>query len=253
MIGKNETIERIAELLREAKKILLFTGAGVSVDAGIPDFRSPGGIWSRMDPQSLSTDSLYGSPREKMSFWETWRALYESCGNPQPDPTHLACAALERAGKVLGLLTQNIDGLHQTAGSCNVRELHGNMERCYCEDCDERISAQEVLKILKQTRKPPMCTCGGPLRPEVVVFGDPLDGCILTEADKWSRECDLCIVLGSSLTVYPAAQIPYQARQNGAKLLIVNRDPTQMDTLATFRTGLSLNDSFVPAVELLNL
>ncbi len=247
-----DVINQMTEMMRKANRILIFTGAGASVDSGIPDFRSPGGIWSTMDPESLSTDAFYGGPKGRALFWRTWRALYESCGNPKPNGTHLACAKLESMGKTLGLLTQNIDGLHQAAGFRNVRELHGNMQSCYCLKCKQTVTADEVLKVLKEGHPIPTCeSCGGPVRPDVVVFGDPLDSEILDTADQWAQTCDLCIVLGSSLTVYPAAAIPRMARQRGAELLIVNRDPTPMDYLATLRVGMSLKDSFVPAVEAL--
>lgn len=245
-------VNQMTELMARKNRILIFTGAGASVDSGIPDFRSPGGIWSKMDPESLSTDAFYGGKAGRALFWKTWRALYESCGDPKPNGTHLACAKLEQMGKTLGLLTQNIDGLHQAAGFKNVRELHGNMQRCYCLKCGQKIDAGEVLKMMKEGVQAPSCeACGGALRPEVVVFGDPLDGDILDTADEWSHTCDLCIVLGSSLTVYPAASVPRIARQSGADLLIVNQTPTPLDSYATLLVHKPLANSFVPAVSAL--
>lgn len=236
--------------LDQAKRLLIFTGAGISVDSGIPDFRSPGGIWSKLDPYSLSTAALAGGPKGVAQFWRTMAALADSLGDPKPNPGHDAVRTLQARGKVELIVTQNVDGLHQAAGSPpeSVVELHGNTAECFCRRCNQTWPTEAIVKRVQSGDAAPYCECGGVIRPKLTVFGDPLPEGVIPKAFAAARRCDVCLVLGSSLTVTPAADVPLEAKRAGAKLIIVTLGQTPLDRMADLRINKGLAESFVPAV-----
>ena len=237
-------------VLAASKRLLVFTGAGISVDSGIPDFRSPGGIWSRLDPFTLSVDCLCAGAAGRATFWRTMAALEDSLGDPQPNASHRAVVELARRGQVSLVVTQNVDGLHQAAGTdpATIVELHGNTELSYCVRCQTRWPTPAIVARVKAGEAGPLCDCGGLIRPELVIFGDPLPQAAIERAFEAARTCDTCLVLGSSLSVTPAAHVPLAARRRGAQLVIVTLGDTPLDDDADLKIEAPLADVFVPAV-----
>jgi NAD-dependent deacetylase len=227
-------IELLANLILQANKIVVFTGAGVSTESGIPDFRSPGGIWSRYDPDGFTIQRFLSSLEARRKHWQMLREsglIMEA----EPAPAHYAIARLERLGKLDCVITQNVDNLHQKAGVTGNRvfELHGNMQWVVCLSCGRRFAMREVLRMIKEGIEVPDCPdCHGVLKPDAVFFGEALPQKTLMEATRRSQNCDLFIVIGSSLVVYPAAQMPIYAMDAGAKLAIINLTPTPLDEYA---------------------
>lgn len=222
--------EEIRRILAEAERVVFFGGAGVSTESGIPDFRGTGGIYTRQDEGDdpgiiLRTDYLLHNPED---FYRYYRAnmLYPSA---MPNPAHFALAALEQMGKLTAVITQNIDGLHQAAGSTNVFELHGSVHRNYCVRCGKQHSLEYIL----ETNGVPRCrACGGLVRPDVVMFGESLDSNAFYGAQEAVYYADVMIVGGTSLTVYPAASLVEEFA--GDHLIIINKTPTPMDENAEF-------------------
>lgn len=225
-------LAQASELVARARRMVAFTGAGISAESGIPTYRdSQDAIWKKYDSQTIAhIDHFRRDPR---NYWRFFlEARYRAMSSAVPNPGHLALAAMEQIQRLRCVITQNIDGLHQQAGSRNVIELHGNTRRIDCLDCGERHGFEEVYEIL-QIRNPPPCrACGGMLKPDVVFFGEALPAAALREAARVAGECDLLIAIGSSLVVYPAATLPEQAKQSGANLIIVNLTPTDYDAIA---------------------
>jgi len=237
-------------VLRDHRRICVLTGAGVSVDSGIPDFRSPGGVWTRIDPATLSRPAIEGIGVDRAPFWKAMAAIAEAIGTPRPNPIHHAVAALEASGRVIGVATQNIDGLHQSAGSKAVAELHGGHRACRCLGCDARWSTDEILSRVRQGDATPDCEhCGGVIRPDLVLFGDMLDPKVFDRARGWATGCDLCLVLGSSLEVHPAAGLPTLAARSGAKVVIATIGRTSWRGSAVLTVDAALGSTLVPAVE----
>jgi len=228
-------IELLANLILQAKKIVVFTGAGVSTESGIPDFRSPGGIWSRYDPDDFTIQKFLSSPEARRKHWD----MLNEGGltmEAEPNLAHYAVARLECLGKLDCVITQNVDNLHQKAGVTEdkIYKLHGNMQWVVCQSCGRRFPMREVLQRIKEGTEVPDCLdCHGILKPDVVLFGEALPQKTLMEATRRSQNCDLFIVIGSSLVVYPAAYMPIYARNAGAKLAIINLGPTPLDEYAT--------------------
>ncbi|RLI73674.1 NAD-dependent protein deacylase [Archaeoglobales archaeon] len=224
----DKKIEEVAKLLRSSKHVVVFTGAGISVESGIPPFRGVDGLWNRYDPEEVA--SIYGFKRNPKAFWEFARELLIKT-KAEPNKAHYAIAELEKMGIVKAVITQNIDMLHQKAGSNRVLELHGSMEYVDCLDCHTTYEWGEIEKRIE--KEIPKCeSCGGYyLKPRVVFFGEALPRDVLSEAMEESRKCDVFVVVGSSLVVYPAAHLPFIAKENKAKLVIVNRDPTEKDAM----------------------
>jgi len=224
-------IARLAEMIKTAHKIVVFSGAGISTESGIPDFRSPGGIWSRFAPSDFTIDKYLSDAQSRD---RQWRFLLN---NPEiraasPNDAHLAVARLEGMGKVLAVITQNIDGLHQRAGSTpdKVYELHGNLDKIVCLDCSKYFPTDELAARWANSPSLPACeACGGLLKPAVVLFGEALPAEILSAATYLVREADLLLVIGSSLVVYPAAFLPSYAHSAGARVAIVNLGKTSFD------------------------
>lgn len=223
-------VEKAAELVRNSKHLVVLTGAGISVDSGIPDFRGPNGLWKRVDPSIFEINYFYRNPGEA---WRLYLELAEKFREVQPNPAHYAIASLESKGFVKAVITQNIDGLHQKAGSKNVIELHGNGSEAICLSCGRKYSMDTVLNIIKNTGIPPKCPeCGGILKPNVIFFGEQLPLNALNSAFKEAEKADVMLVIGSSLIVTPAAHLPLITKENGGRIIIINLEPTRLDHIA---------------------
>ena len=227
--------DRVADLIISAKRAVVFTGAGVSTESGIPDFRSPGGIWSRFDPDEFTYQKFIRSPETRRKQWRMFGEGLLTTG-AEPNPAHYAIAELDRLGKLDCVITQNVDNLHQKAGvpGDKVFELHGNMQWVVCLSCGKRYPFEQIKARLDEGEEIPDCeACHGILKPDGVFFGEPLPEKVLREATHRSSNCDLFIVIGSTLVVTPAAYMPSYAVRSGAKLVLVNLSSTPMDHQAT--------------------
>lgn len=218
-------------MITAADRVVVFTGAGISTESGIPDFRSPGGIWDTFDPDDFTYQKFVSSPETRRKQWQllSFGALI---ANIEPNPAHYAIAELYRLGKLDCVITQNIDNLHQKAGVPDDRvfELHGNMRWARCLDCHHRFPMEEIVQGIKEEDEVPDCPdCQGMLKPDAVFFGEQLPQETLLEATRRSQNCDLFIVVGSTLIVYPAAYMPLYARDAGARIAIVNLTETDLD------------------------
>ncbi len=224
-----EKIEEAAKVLAKAKHAVVFTGAGVSAESGIPTFRGRNGLWTRYDPEEVaSIDAFRRNPK---AFWDFMRDLMAKVF-AEPNPAHYAIAELEEMGIVKAVITQNVDMLHQKAGSKNVLELHGSMQYVDCLDCGETYTWDYVLDYLNRNEVPKCERCGSNyVKPRVVLFGEPLPQDVLYRAMEEAKIADVFMVVGSSLVVYPAAHLPYLARSMGAKMIIVNTEPTIADRI----------------------
>lgn len=225
------TVLRVAELLAGARRGLALTGAGVSAESGIPTFRGEGGVWTRYDPVKVaSIDAFLEDPA---AYWRVSRERGGIALAARPNPGHFALAALEARGMFAAIVTQNTDGLHQDSGCRRVIEVHGSSRTVQCLDCGSREPRAEVQARL-EIEMPPHCrVCGGAfLKPTVVLFGEPMPVPAVQEAFALAREADVMLVIGSSLVVHPAADIPLAAVRAGAHLIIVNAEPTPLDSLA---------------------
>lgn len=214
-------------MLRAAQMAVALTGAGVSTESGLPDFRSPGGLWAGVDPMRVA--SLSAFRRDPGAFYAFYRDRLSRLGGAQPNPAHRALADLERGGLLRAVITQNVDGLHQAAGSRRVLELHGSLRRAACPDCGARADIAVLTDALAAGRQPHCPVCAGPLKPDVVLFDELLPLTVFAEADALCREADALLVVGSSLSVTPAAELPQTVLGHGGRLIIVNREPTPYD------------------------
>ncbi|MBM4363328.1 MAG: Sir2 family NAD-dependent protein deacetylase [Deltaproteobacteria bacterium] len=222
---------RLAALLAGARHALAFTGAGISTESGIPDFRSPGGVWAKYQP--VLYDEFLSSDEARRRYWRMKREGYRELRDARPNAGHRALARLEAAGRLRAVITQNIDGLHQDAGSRRVLELHGTSRACVCLGCGVRHDPDAVQALLDGGVEVPRCAaCGGLLKSATISFGQPLPVAVLAEAVELCDASDLVLALGSSLVVEPAASLPLRARQRGARLVIVNHTPTPLDRVA---------------------
>jgi NAD-dependent deacetylase len=231
-----DLIAKGSAMIAEAQKILVFTGAGLSTESGIPDFRSPGGIWDKYDPSEFYFDRFISSEAAREKYWAMSYEYYETMKSARPNRAHLAIAALEEKGKLLCLVTQNIDNLHHRAGNSpeKIIEIHGTAFSVSCLKCGGKYDRDRIQMLLSQRLKAPYCKiCGGILKPDTVSFGQAMPQDKMQRALDLAGECDLCVVMGSSLVVYPAASIPACAAEAGAQLIIINRDPTPLDDKAT--------------------
>jgi NAD-dependent deacetylase len=235
-------MEDLAALLRRSRRIVAFTGAGVSTESGIPDFRSPGGVWTRYDPLQFTFDRYVGSAEVRTSSWAMRREFFAQ--QVVPNPAHLALAQLGSAGRMLGVVTQNIDGLHQLAGSRNVIEIHGTAREVMCighapvdgtpAGCGFRAEHTWALARVEDGDPDPSCPeCGGLVKSATVSFGQTLFPGVVEGALALVSAADLVLAIGSSLQVYPAADLPLAGVRHGAELAIVNDEPTPLDGVAT--------------------
>ncbi len=227
--------DKVADLIINAKKVVVFTGAGVSTESGIPDFRSSGGFWERYDPDDFTYQKFVSNPDTRRKQWQMFRERFQT-GGANPNPAHYAIAELDRLGKLDCVITQNVDNLHQEAGvpADKVFELHGNMQWVICLSCRRRYPFEQIKIRLDKGEQILDCeACHGILKPDVVLFGEQLPEAVLKEATFRSYDSDLFIVIGSTLIVYPAAYMPIYATNAGAKLVIINLSSTPMDKQAT--------------------
>jgi NAD-dependent deacetylase len=242
---------RLIEWLRVSQSILVVTGAGVSTASGIPDFRGPNGVWTRRRP--VYYGEFLASEEARVEYWdfklETWR-LYQDV---RPNQVHLAVTALERAGKIEAVVTQNVDGLHRRAGTSPERliEMHGTDLLVECQDCHAASDPAPHFEAFRATRRPPRCACGGLLKPATVSFGQPLRASDLERAAAAALKADLVVVLGSTLSVYPAASIPLLAAERGTPYIVLNRGATEHDDhpSVTLRLDGDVTAILPPAVE----
>jgi len=231
----DEAFQRAAAYISGAKRILAFTGAGLSTESGIPDFRSPGGIWDRYDPSDFEFQKIVSSKRAREAYWKMGTEFYGTMKDALPNPAHRALKQLEDSGKLDALVTQNIDHLHQKAGSSpeKIIEIHGTAFTVSCLECGKGYPRDEIEARLAAGESDPTCdACDGMLKPDTISFGQAMPQDRMEEAFHHAETCDLCMVLGSSLVVYPAAAVPVRAVERGARLLILNRDPTPLDNRA---------------------
>ncbi len=225
-------IEQAAALIRQARRGGVLTGAGISTPSGIPDFRSPhSGLWQQHDPLEVASLSAFRHHPEHFFTWV--RPLLESILAAEPNAAHRAIAQMQHAGHFAGIITQNIDGLHQKAGSTEVIEVHGSLTTATCTQCYRVYESAQFLPDFMEKGTLPRCPhCGGVLKPDVVLFGEQLPWQAWEAAERLARECDLCLVAGSSLAVMPVARLPIEAARQGAALIIVNQTPTYLDERA---------------------
>jgi NAD-dependent deacetylase len=233
-----ESIEDIADLIVKSKRIVVFTGAGISTESGIPDFRGPDGLWTKVDPEDFTYQKFVGDRETRKRIWQMNTTGGLGFAGVEPNPAHKAIVELEELGKLDCIVTQNVDGLHQKAGSSEDRvlQLHGNMQWVKCIGCGVRHPFDEIRGWIEGGVEVPECAaCGGILKPDAVFFGEAMPMRETMEAEKRSSACDLCIVIGSTLTVYPAALMPQYAVNAGAKLVIINHGETELDHVAHVR------------------
>lgn len=228
-----DIFKAIASDIKNTQYIVAFTGAGISAESGIPTYRGEGGLWTKYDPNLYAHISYF---RQNPSYyWNFFKDVrYPMLKTVKPNKAHLALAKLEAVGHLKTVITQNIDGLHQEAGSSSVIELHGTTRKIFCMDCSEDYTLDEVVSKL-ETQIPPLCSkCNGILRPAVVFFGEMLDPQTIDKSYREAGKSDFVLAVGSSLVVYPAADIPLRAKQIGAKLAIINKDSTPLDSVADY-------------------
>jgi len=235
----------LARLIADARRMVVFTGAGISTESGVPDFRSPGGVWSKMKP--IYFQDFVGSEEKRREAWT--RAFTGKAGwvGAKPNAGHFAVARLVEQGKVAAVVTQNVDNLHQDSGvpAERIVELHGNASYAKCLECGERHELADLKDSFLKVGEIPYCRrCGGLVKTATISFGQPMPAGPMARAEAAALDCDLFLVLGSSLVVYPAAGFPLLAKQNGARLAIVNREPTDLDGYA----DLVLHDEIGPAL-----
>jgi NAD-dependent deacetylase len=221
------SVERLTELMRLMQPCVVLTGAGVSTESGIPDFRSPTGIWARYDPMEYATiDAFLADP---VKVWEFYAKRLDVLGEAEPNDGHRALADLERRGWIRAVITQNVDGLHARAGTRELVEVHGSLRSAVCLDCGEDVPMAEAVALLPA----PACPrCGRILKPAVVMFGEYLPAAAIDQAHRLAGEARLLLVVGSSLEVYPVASLPEETLAAGGVLAIVNRGGTQFDAHA---------------------
>jgi len=245
------TDTRLVELLARASSILVFTGAGISTGSGIPDFRGPQGVWKRRHP--VYYDDFMGKEEARVEYWDFKLEGWEAIRNAQPNAVHHATVRLEGAGKVAGVVTQNIDGLHARAGTSRARlvEIHGTDLLVACQSCGELTDPEAHMRSFEETRRPPLCPCGGYLKPATISFGQGLLADDLRRAAEMAAKADLVISLGSTLGVYPAAGIPLSVAEAGAPYVIINQGETSHDDLpvVTLRLHGDVGEVFPAAVD----
>ena len=240
---------RLREMLDAARHAVVFTGAGISTESGIPDFRSPGGIWTRMAP--IDFQDFIASEEMRRETWRRRFAMEDTFRGAEPNRGHRAVATLVRRGTVSSVITQNIDGLHQASGvpDRQVIELHGNTTYAACLDCGERHELAPIRAAFEKNETPPVCVkCEGLVKTATISFGQSMPVLAMRRAEAETLAADLFIVLGSSLVVYPAAGFPELAKYNGAKLVIVNREETGLDRYADLVLHEPIGDTLGGAV-----
>jgi len=229
----NDAASRLSAALLACEKAVVFTGAGISTESGIPDYRSPGGIWSKMQP--ILFDDFVASKKARREDWRRRFMMLDQFGDAKPNAGHMAIADWVRAGIVEAVITQNIDGLHQRSGipDRQVIELHGNGTYAKCLDCGARHEDAEMRPAYEASGEPPLCSrCGGLVKAAVISFGQAMPEAEMERAERATLDADLFIAIGSSLVVYPAAGFPRMAAETGASLVLINGEQTELDSLA---------------------
>jgi NAD-dependent deacetylase len=228
-------IKAAAEFMRAANRIVVFTGAGISTESGIPDFRSRGGVWSRYNQDDLTYQKFRSHEKYRRIYWEYDRARYPAMRDAVPNAAHRAVVEIEQSGRLAALITQNIDGLHHKAGNSpdKIYELHGTVREVSCLDCHARWPREEITdRMDREGIQVPYCErCGGPLKCATIAFGQSLPSDVLEDAFLHARKSDLFITIGSSLVVQPANLLPLEARRGGANLILVNLEATPYDQI----------------------
>ncbi len=246
-------VETLGAMLARANRVLVVTGAGVSTESGIPDFRGPNGIWNTRRP--VYFQDFVGVERKRIVYWQQHSEIHAAHGHAEPGPVHRACARLDQAGRLRAVVTQNVDGLHHDGGlsSDKVIEVHGTGRKAACLDCGAAVPIADAVGEFRATGVPPMCTeCGGLMKPATISFGQQLDPLTVQRAIDAADECDLVIALGSTLSVYPAADISIRAASRGVPYAIVNQGATDHDgdPLVTLRIEGEVGTVFGEAVEI---
>jgi len=230
---RDDGIIAAARLIYEAQRIVVFTGAGISTESGVPDFRSPGGIWSQYNPDDLTYQKFRADEKYRKIYWAYDRARYPAMRDAVPNSAHKAVVDIEKSGRLSALITQNIDGLHQKAGSSREKfyELHGTVREITCLDCHTRWPREEITDEMdREGIEVAYCKyCGGPLKCATIAFGQSLPLEVLEKSFSYARNCDLFLTIGSSLVVQPAASLPLEAKRGGARLILVNLSDTPYD------------------------
>jgi len=242
-------VAHLGDLVGGASMIIPFTGAGISTECGIPDFRSPGGFWTRNKP--IQFEDFLKSREMRDESWRRRFAMEDSFGGAKPGRGHRALASLYKAGKSPGVVTQNIDNLHQASGIAaeHVVELHGNTTFATCLDCGRRYEIAEIrMRFEADGGCAPDCACGGFIKTATVSFGQAMPEAAMRRAEALTRDCELFLVVGSSLVVWPAAGFPAMAKRNGAALVIVNREPTEFDEFADLVIRHDIGDALAPFI-----
>lgn len=217
-----EKVRKAAEWIIGSKQTSVMTGAGASVESGIPDFRSKNGLWSRYDPEEYAT--IFSFIEDPAKVWNMLAELIETIEGAEPNPGHKALAALESMGMLEGVITQNVDSLHQKAGSTRVLEFHGHCRSLRCQECNKHYDDVHLYK----KEHPPWCKCGGPLRPDIVFFDEQIPGSVIRESKELASGSDLMLVIGTSAVVVPAAYMPYQTKAGGGRIVEINTEETAL-------------------------
>ena len=243
-----------ADVLRPAERILVFTGAGISTESGIPDFRGPDGLWTKVDPADFTIDRYIGSREIRVRSWTMHQRgeLWGARSGVVPNPAHRAILRLYESGRLAGCVTQNVDGLHRTSGlpESQVAELHGNVRDCRCLSCELRWPTEEILERVDAGDEDPHCPeCGGIVKTSTVLFGELLPEDQLRRAGLFAAMASAVLVVGSTLSVYPAAEIPLQAVRRGLPMVIVNMGETDHDRMAAVKIDAKAGDVLPDLVE----
>ncbi len=245
MSAASEKIDQLKTLINESDRLVVFTGAGISTESGIPDFRSKGGIWTKYKPVDFR--DFMADEEKRRESWRIKFATEKLMTEARPNKGHMAVVWLHRQGKLSSVITQNIDGLHQASGlpDDKVIELHGNSTYAKCLECHKRYEIEEIRNIFLPDETVPVCdACGGFIKTATISFGQSMPLPEMQRAEQVSTACDLFIAIGSSLVVYPAAGFPVIAKQSGAKLAIINRDPTELDRYADLVINAEIGATF---------
>src|SRR5262249_17264255 len=245
----HSTAMQLADLIRDRQPCVVLTGAGISTESGIPDFRSPTGIWAQYDPMEYATISAFR--RDPVKVWEFYALRFEVLASAEPNAGHRALAELERCGFVRAVVTQNIDGLHRRGGSRDVVGVHGSIRTASCLACGARVPLENVVASLRSSPAPPCPQCGEILKPDVVMFGELLPVDAMERASVLARDAGVLLVVGSTLEVYPVAALPEDTLAAGGALAIVNRGSTPYDRRATSRIDGSAGETLAALAEVL--
>lgn len=249
-LKSDNQVDQLADFINSAKDILVFSGAGISTESGISDYRSKGGIWDRFQPVTIQ--EFVVSEEKRIEYWRRKLELYGSMKDAQPNAGHKAIRDIEKLGKLKGIVTQNIDGLHHMAGNSaeKILEIHGSNRQTVCLSCGDLHPWQEVYKRLESGEKAPLCNvCLGLLKPNTISFGQELNPRVLEDSLVWAKSCDLLLAIGSTLIVEPAASIPRIAKSNGAKLVIITLSQTPLDDCVDLKITDSAGKILSQAIE----